>query len=261
MVLFRYTRIFIELLKTDLFLLRKTIINKFINSCIWVSTVVAVTNYLMPYFGLSQTYGTFMAIGTVVSCSGFEVYPQLANFVADLEGNKTITYYLTIPIPNWLLLVERACFSAINSFLISTFGFLTCKLVLGSGLDLGVIHYPKLLLSCIIISFLFGFFALWLVTFTKDMMNLENAFMRIVYPMWFLGGFQFTWAVLYSFSPTIALINLLNPYTYAMEGMRAAALGQTGYLPFGYCMLALVEFVIIFAWWSIIRLKKRLDFI
>ena len=93
------------------------------------------------------------------------------------------------------------------------------------------------------------------------MARLENAFMRIVYPLWFLGGFQFSWKVLHDCSPTLATLNLLNPYVYSMESMRAAALGQHDYLPFWYCIGALVLFTIMFASWGIIRLKKRLDFI
>ena len=141
MSMFRYTKIFIELLKTDLFLFRQTFFNKIINCLIWVSTIVAITSYLMPAFGLSAAYGPFMAIGTVVSCSGFEVYPQLANFIADLEGDKTISYYLSLPIPNWLLLIKMATFSALNSFLISFFGFITCKLIIWQQLDLSIINY------------------------------------------------------------------------------------------------------------------------
>ena len=54
-------------------------------------------------------------------------------------------------------------------------------------------------------------------------------------------------------------LHLVNPLLYVMEGMRAATLGQEGYLPFWFSLAGLTIFTVGFAWDAIRRLQKRLD--
>ena len=85
--------------------------------------------------------------------------------------------------------------------------------------------------------------------------------MRFVYPLWFLGGFQYSWQVLYDFSPLFAYVSLLNPVLYVMEGTRAAILGQEGSLNFWLCILMLIFFTLLCGWHALKQLKRQLDYI
>jgi len=257
----RYNHIFWQLFKADLAVFQQTFWDKLLNAMIWASTVVAITGYIMPAFGLSVEFGAFQAVGVVVSMSGFEVYPQLANFISDIDGDRHVNYLLTLPIPGWLLLVKMACFYTLNALLMAFAALVTSKLILLSRFNMSTIHLGKMILAFIVINAFFGFFTLWMVSLTKSILTMENTMMRVMYPLWFLGGFQFSWHVLHSMSPSLAYINLLNPYIYSFEGMRAATLGQEGYLNYWMCMAVLSAFTLVCGWWGIERLKKRLDFI
>jgi ABC-type polysaccharide/polyol phosphate export permease len=85
--------------------------------------------------------------------------------------------------------------------------------------------------------------------------------MRFVFPLWYLGAFQFSWAILYRIFPLGGILNLINPMVYVQESMRSALLGAEGYLPFWVSAGMLFFFIILFLWWGIVRLKKRLDFV
>ncbi len=259
--MFTYKKIFFDLIKEDIHLLSQTLFDKTINGLIWVVSTVAISAYILPALGVSASYGAFMAVGTIVGCGGFEIVTQMVNMLADFDGDKKITYHLTLPIPNWLLLVKMGLVFAFNSLFISTVSFFTCKLVLWHSFNISIINYPRFILAGLLISLFFGFFTLFLVSITKSLMHLDNVFMRMAFPLWMLGGFQFSWMVLSSYSHSFALLNLLNPYTYATEALRAAALGQEGYLPFWLSILGLCFFIGLFAVLGIGRLKKRLDFV
>ncbi len=257
--LFSYRHIFWQLLKTDLATLYDQLHDKIINSMIWVSTVVAISAYLLPAFGLSPAYGAFLAAGSIVSSAGFEIFPQMVQFVSDLDGERNISYYLTLPIPSWLLLVKHICFYITNCMLISTVAIPTCKLVLLNRLDLSQLSIIRLIIAVFMINTLFGVLTLWFISYTKNVGGMGNTFMRIIYPLWFLGCFQFSWKVLYGFSPILAYINLLNPYVYAMELLRGVMLDPKDSLSFGLCILMLSVFIVLLSWHAIYRLKKRLD--
>jgi ABC-type polysaccharide/polyol phosphate export permease len=85
--------------------------------------------------------------------------------------------------------------------------------------------------------------------------------MRFIFPLWYLGGFQFSWKIFYKVSPSFAYLNLANPMTYVMEAMRGAILGQEDYIAFWYCMLALLFFSTICWFFALKKLKNRLDFV
>ena len=123
------------------------------------------------------------------------------------------------------------------------------------------INFLKLIVAFLSIGLFFGFFTLFMISITKDILKLDNAFMRFSYPLWFLGGFQFSWAVLYEYSPTLAKINLINPYIYATEAMRGIIIGPQGFLPFWYCIGALFCLTVVAGSIGIIKIKKRLDYV
>ena len=77
--------------------------------------------------------------------------------------------------------------------------------------------------------------------------------------MYMFGGYLYSWHAVYALSAIGGYLSLVNPLIYTMEGMRAAILGQEGYLPFWFSFVALMLFTIAFAWNAISRLKKRLD--
>ena len=91
------------------------------------------------------------------------------------------------------------------------------------------------------------------------MTKIRGMWMRVMFPMWMLGCFQFTWQLLYSKSPVLAYILLLNPFVYTMEGMRASVMGQAGSLPLPVCFTATLGFTLLLGYIAVRRIMKRLD--
>ncbi|MFH1831654.1 MAG: hypothetical protein ABH827_02510 [bacterium] len=253
--------VFWQLLKVDLLMLKKNIHNKNINSFIWASSTIIISSYALPLFGTDLAYGSFIAAGVVIGCGGFIMYSETSNFISDLEGDQHINYQLTLPLPSNLLFLKIICVYTINAIILCCAALVTAKIVLYSRLNLSGINFLHLTLSIIVSSLFLGAFTLWAASCTKDMLSLENVFMRILYPLWVYGCFQFSWAGMVKICAPVGYLCLLNPFTYTTESIRAAMLGQTGSINFWYSITALLTFSFGLGWWAIKRFKKRLDFV
>ena len=133
------------------------------------------------------------------------------------------------------------------------------KLLVFKGIDLSTISYPRLIAIFLTSQLFFGFFALWLASILKNLSGLNSLWLRYIAPMWMFGGYTFSWESAYQMNPTLGYFLLINPMIYVMEGMRAAVIGQEGYLPFWSCFIVLWGVILACASHAIYRLKRRLD--
>jgi ABC-type polysaccharide/polyol phosphate export permease len=88
---------------------------------------------------------------------------------------------------------------------------------------------------------------------------MDNIWPRILSPLLCLGAVFFTWHGINLFSPRIAQLTLLNPFTYVAEGIRQGLLGGTEYLPFTYCVPAVFLALVVVVGLLAYGIKKRLD--
>lgn len=254
-----YCNVFRHLVSADLIVFRQNFKNKLIDLSIWVVLTLVVMGYVMPIIGLSADYGTFQFASLVASVGIFEVFPEVMNLISDFEGDRIISYQLTLPVPSWVIFLKKITYYAISIVVMAVCMLPVGKLVLWNQFDLFKIAIVPLFLIILVSSVFYGAFTLWIASFVPNLSRVDMVWMRIVFPLWFLGGFQFSWYVLYKFSPAFAYINLLNPIVYVVEGTRAAMLGQQGCLPFWVSFVVLLVFTIFFAWHGIRRLQRRID--
>lgn len=254
-----YASTVFNLIVRDLRVFKMEFWGKFIDTCIMLSTTVVIFSYFLPSYGLRPDFGPFLLIGVIAGFGFFDVVGKVATMTADLAGDKLILYTVSLPIPAWLVFVYVGLSWSLHSSIICLLLFPLGKLLLFSQFDLTMINYPKLLLMFIMTNMFFGFFALWLASVCKKMSSLSHLFVRVINPMYMFGGYLYSWHAVYALSAIGGYLSLANPLIYTMEGMRAAILGQEGYLPFWFSFVALMLFTIAFAWNAISRLKKRLD--
>ena len=114
-----YLKIFKNLLITDLIIYKEVFMSKLIDYTIQISILNTITTYVMPAFGLSQTYGLFEFAGLLSVIGMWEIYPDVAQLLMDLEGNSHTSYQLTLPLPAWLLWLKTATFITIKSITLS----------------------------------------------------------------------------------------------------------------------------------------------
>jgi ABC-type polysaccharide/polyol phosphate export permease len=259
--LFSYTPILFELFKTDFKIFRQTILDKCINVCIWVICTGAVFTFLLPAFGLEASYGAFMIAGLIATAGNFEVFPSVMHLVSDFEGDRIVSFYATLPMPTFLVFIRFFVYYAFNAMTMCTLVLPVCKLVFWSSFDLDKVSIPKFMLAFLLVNTFYGAYTVWIASRVSTTQKIGNVWMRFVFPLWFLGAFQFSWMVLYDIFPVGAYLDLLNPMVYVQEIMRSALLGSEGYLPFLASACMLTFFIVFFLSWGIMRLKKRLDFV
>ena len=72
-----------------------------------------------------------------------------------------------------------------------------------------------------------------------------NVWSRFIFPLWFMGGFQFSWAVVNNFLHHFAYVLLCNPILFSLWKERVLHYwGQQDCLPWGVCCVALCGFTI-----------------
>lgn len=251
-----------NLIAIDLIIFRQMFLDKCIDLSIWVVLTTLVTAYIMPYFGLAVDFGVFQLGGLIAAAGLFEMgNSNTVELVSDFEGDRVISYSFTLPIPSWLALVSKAAYYFVVYTLLAWLMLPIGKLCLWHQFDLASVHYPKLIVAIFALSLFYASFALWIASRVPNMAKMGQVWMRFIFPMWFLGGFQFSWMASYTTIPSFAMVNLINPMIYITEAVRVALLGQEGFINFWLCLLAILFFSVVSLYCGITSLRKRLDFI
>lgn len=256
-----YFSVYKALIQADLAVFRQTLFDKFIDIAVWVVLTLLVMGYVMQFFGLAHDFGLFQLGGLLGSIGLFEMYGNAIELVTDFEGDRTINYSLTLPIPSWLAILSKATYYFLVYCTLSLLMFPIGKLCLWNQLDLAQIDYFKFVSILLVQNIFYACFLMWMASVIANMTKLGNIWSRYIFPMWLMGGFQFSWIALYSVTPSIALMNLANPMIYITEAIRAAILGQAGYINFWLCLLVLIGFSGVSLALGMHNLRKRLDFV
>lgn len=253
--------IFKHLLYAKLVNIRTVLIEKVINISIWAGCTIFVMGYLMQAFGLAKNFGSFQLAGILAVVGLFELYGNTATLVADIEGDRTISYYLTLPTSMATVILSYICYYVIISMAMSLAVLPLGKIILWRQLDLMAVAWAKFFLFMVLINLVWATFAFILASHLSSIDRLGTAWCRVIFPLWFLGGFQISWMATHTVAPALAYVMLFNPVIYATEGIRSAMLGQEGYLPFWLCCLVMAGTLVITILWSFKALKKRLDLV
>ncbi len=216
-----------------------------------------VMGYIMQEYGLTQSYGCFQLATVIATVGLFEIYGNSFRFISDIEGDNHLNYLLTLPLSPtvllWSLIFSYSLIGIILSFGLIPFG----KLLFWNDFSLAEISWLKFVIILILSNIFFGVFTLAVTAHVGALSKMENVWTRFIFPLWFMGGFQFSWASIYKLSQPLAYAFLCNPVLYVMEGIRAALLGQGDCLPWHWCCIALCCFTFI-GWLYAKRTMKRL---
>lgn len=250
-----------ELIRTDLFIFKNDLFGRSIDLIIWVSLQLGIVTYVMPYFGLSSTFGTFQFGGILAATALFELYGNVVNIISDFQGNRVIDYQLTLPVSSRAVLISRMISYALSYIIITLIMLPVGKLLLWYQFDLTQVSWFKLILAILAQGMFYASFVFFPASLVLNLSQMRTVWSRFIFPMWFLGGFQFSWKALHTVLPLAAYAVLANPLIYITESMRIALIGQEGFINFWICMAALCSFSALFAWLSLHFLQKRLDYV
>ncbi len=250
---------FLALLIRDARTFKQHIITRMIDACVWSGASLYVSQYLLPLFGINTKFASFLVLGNLAVWAVFEVGTNMSIFLGDLHANNSLSYYLSLPISSNLIFIRIALMDAYKSFIATIPLLFLAKLILRDNLDLSSIDYPKLILCWVLAHILFGFFGLFISSMTESFEYITTIRQRILFPIWFLGCYQFTWYMLLEANPTLAYLNLLNPIVYVLEGMRGCIHLDLPTIPFSICITVMLAFTLLFGCLGIHYFKKRLD--
>ncbi|MCH9631493.1 MAG: hypothetical protein S4CHLAM37_15160 [Chlamydiia bacterium] len=247
------------LLRKDLLAFMRAYLSHYIDTVFLLFTIITVFGYFMPELNMGTSFGLFLFIGSIAGLGLFQVTERVGTMVADIEGDRTISYLITMPMPSSTAIAYHAVvwsiYSAITGLTIIPIG----KILLWNQFDLSNFHYGKFLLIFVVVNLFFGFFALFITSIIKGLQNLSTLYLRVLNPMYMFGAFFYKWYDLEKISPVLAKLTLIIPMTYIMEGTRAAAFGQKDYLNYWTCLGVLVGLTVVLGSIGIRILKKRLD--
>lgn len=258
-MIYKQLQTFVTLLWRDARVFKRYTLNRLIDACVWSGTTLYISQYVLVKFGISSQFASFLILGNIASWGMFEVGSSISIILSDLQGANSLSYYLSLPVPSSWIFIRIGLMDAYKTF-ISTLPMIPIgKLILGNNILLSSINYPKLIVSYILAHLFFGFLGLFVASITPSLEYLSTVKMRILFPMWFLGCYQFTWHMLYETNPTLAYLNLLNPVTYIVEGMRGSLDLNLPLLSYPVCVAATSIFIILFAWAGVRNFKRRVD--
>lgn len=246
---------------TDMKLFRKVALDKLINMVIWMFCVLGVNAYLLPKFGVTSSFGLISLAGFFAVAGIFQGFSDTIGFVLDVESTKIIKYYGMLPIPTWMMLLRHIISNAFTYFVYTIALIPFSKLLVWNLFDLSAVNWGGFMLICVLSSLFYGALTLYAPSLIKSSQHIGNLWTRVIFPLWFLGGFSFSWRVLYQVSPTFAYINLCNPVMYITEAYRSVVVGSADYLNFWLCCGVVVMFTLVLSYLSVRVWKQRLDFV
>lgn len=236
--------------------LRTTLDNLF-----WSLAVVTPALFFLPEMGMPKDFGLFLLVVLPFVWGIFDIVSNATTLIADINGDKTIQYELIMPIKQWAVFFKIICVNAYRSFSVSIFalpvGLVYIYLCKGFTVSLhGIVFYYAFL---VLAHLFYGCFGLFLASFMQTVADVRNMRMRLVFPLWFLAGFNNSWKLVHNIVPKFSYVLLCNPFVYVMEGARATLLGQENYLNFWVCVAVICFWSVVFGTIGIQRFKKRLD--
>src|SRR5579862_2492141 len=89
--------LFRQLVATQLYTVRQQLFDMIINLYIWAFCSLIIMGYIMQSFGLAADYGCFQLASIVGTVGLFEIYGNVTKNVMDFDGDRSISYYLTLP--------------------------------------------------------------------------------------------------------------------------------------------------------------------
>lgn len=247
------------MLLRDARVFKKKTLSRMFDGIIWGFAIITVSHFIMPHIGTGKEFGAFIAVGNIAIWGMFEMLADTAVILADITGHKGISYFLTLPIPQSLVFIRLALFNAYKSFVTPLPIFVVAKLIVGSSVPLKSIAFGKLIPLYILINLFYGFFGLFLASISPDLPAIATIRTRYITPIWFLGGYQFSWAISHQALPLLSRINLINPMLYVFEGLRSTVLGPEGFLPYWTCFGVIAMYTIIFGYFAVRNLKRKMD--
>lgn len=228
----------------------------------WGGISLYITGRVLPHMGMTMLNFGLMQFSGIISGIAMQVsYRDIFPYIMDFEDKKNIYHEIGYPIPSQYLFLSKFFSHAIFYFFVAISLIPLCKLILWDDIILSSFHLSYFLISLFSACLLFSAMVFFIVSFINHIRFAGLAWSFFIFPLWFLGGFQFSWNYLYNCNKYIALLDLLNPIIYINESLKIAIMKISSFLPFFLHIFIILSFTVIFFMIGTKRIKKKLDII
>ncbi len=252
-------RIFCALIRRDIKVFASELIDTIIDGIVLVVTEILLYSHFLPLMGMPSTEIAPMYIGSLVFVLFFLGENLSISHLFDLKYERFIDYQLLLPISRpWLFahyLVSFIIESSIISGLLLVFGLL----LLGNKFAVISPNWFGLVAIYFLSLIFFGLFFLFLAFIAHFEWFMDNVWPRVLSPLYAFGCTVFVWSKVNQLSPWLAKFCLLNPLTYVSEGLRAAAIGGSDFIPLWICITVVSCTIIALFYALMLGIKKTLD--
>lgn len=248
-----------NLLLKDLLILKKSLKRLLLTSVITTILFIILYKYFLPALGMLNELSLPLFLGTVALGLISMGYTKSVMVQSDLNFNRAIDYYLTLPITiNWLIIYYILSFS-IDLIIASLVPLIAGISILDISLLTNIYCWIKfLIIYPIILTFVsLGF--LLIIFSTSWHWFLNNTWERILSPCQILGSVYFLWFQAKNFSIFWATIALLIPSTYIAESLRSIFTPNIESIDWTICFIVLLTFSLIIFVILNKKIKERLD--
>ena len=245
-------------LHRECLIFKKEFFDTIIDNISWPLGNALVFGYVMPSLGLGASYAGFMVVSATVGGMLFLLFVEATFLSMDYDNERKVNFEMMLPWSISTLVLKnglRMTFIGISRTALLPF---LAKLVLPEQLSLKQFSLPLFIIALILVNVSLSFLMLIFAGLVQSG-SIERFRLRVIDQLFFFGCFMFPWTVMYKVLPRLALLNLLNPVTHAMEMTRVAFLGQQDSLPFWISAVVLILYSGLFFKVSVWAFKKRLD--
>jgi len=205
---------------------------------------------VLPGIGLAAPNFAALMLPGIVALTGMIAAMQGVTLplVLDLGFAREIDDRLLAPMPVWFVALEKVLFGAVRGAIASSVIFPLGWLILQSGFHVRTDRLPELVAMVILTALVGSTIGLLMGTIIRpDQISLM--FTLIFTPLLFTGCTYYPWGALFRIR-WFQIFTLINPLTYASEGLRHAMVPAVGgrdfpTLPLFWILVALLTSVIV----------------
>lgn len=177
---------------------------------------------VLPGIGLAAGHFAMLMLPGIVALTGMIAAMQGVTLplVLDLGYAREIDDRLLAPLPVWCVVLEKVLFGALRGAIASSVIFPLGRWILGDGFIVRPDRIPALIGMVLLTALVGSTIGLLMGTIIKpDQISLM--FTLIFTPLLFTGCTYYPWGALANIR-WFQIVTLLNPLTYASEGLRYA---------------------------------------
>lgn len=178
---------------------------------------------IVPPYETYVTYGVYMLPGLLGMVALFNGMQSSLSMVFDREMG-VMRLLLTAPLPRgWLLafkLLAGACLSVLQMLV-----FLA--LAMASGVEVAWAALPGLVAAMLLVAVMLAALGLVLSVYIRQLENFAGTMNFVIFPMFFISPALYPlWKLQESGAWWLHQLAQINPFTYAVEVLRFASVGQ-----------------------------------